>query len=299
MRTNRIYRHLSALVALMSAPAVLAEWELNMPRGVTPITNEVYGLHMLIFWICVIIGIVVFGAMFYSIFAHTKKKNPKPATFSHSTAAEIIWTAIPILILVGMAFPAAKTLVHIEDAGSPDMTVKVTGYQWKWHYDYLEEGVDFFSSLDAASNRARQLGSGVDPATVDNYLLNVDNPLVVPVNTKVRILLTANDVIHAWWVPELSGKRDAIPGFVNQLWFEATETGTFRGQCAELCGYDHGFMPIVVEVVDEAEYVAWLGDQGVENPARFAKSYKEESEQQATTQPVAEPVAMNVQGEAK
>ncbi|MFK8018110.1 MAG: cytochrome c oxidase subunit II [Gammaproteobacteria bacterium] len=261
---------LGVLTAL-AAPAALADWELNMPRGVTEITNEVYDLHMLIFWICVVIGIVVFGAMFWSIMFHRKSNHPTPAKFSHSTAAEVIWTAIPIVILVAMAFPAAKTLVAIEDSGSPDMTVKVTGYQWKWHYEYLEEKVDFFSSLDSSSNMARQLDSGIDPATVDNYLLDVDNPLVVPVDTKVRILLTANDVIHAWWVPELSGKRDAIPGFVNQLWFKTDTPGTYRGQCAELCGYDHGFMPIVVVVKEEADYLAWLGEQGVDDPARFAR----------------------------
>jgi cytochrome c oxidase subunit 2 len=272
MLKHRFGRRFASIVAsLLAAPAALADWELNMPRGVTQITNEVYDLHMLIFWICVVIGIGVFGVMFYSIVFHTKKKNPNPAKFSHSTAAEVIWTAIPIVILVAMAFPAAKTLVAIEDAGNPDMTVKVTGYQWKWHYEYLEEDVEFFSSLASDSNMARQLGSGVDPASVDNYLLDVDNPLVVPVNTKVRILLTANDVIHAWWVPELSGKRDAIPGFVNQLWFSADKTGTYRGQCAELCGYDHGFMPIVVIVKEEADYLAWLGEQGVEDPSRFAR----------------------------
>jgi len=265
---------IGSLLALI-APAALADWELNMPRGVTAITNEVYDLHMLIFWICVVIGVIVFGAMFYSIFFHRRSNHPTPAKFSHSTAAEIIWTTIPILILVAMAFPAAKTLVAIEDSGSPDMTVKVTASQWKWHYEYLEEGVNFFSTLAAKSNEARQLGSGIDPATVENYLLDVDNPLVVPVNTKVRILLTANDVIHAWWVPELSGKRDAIPGFVNQLWFKAEKVGTYRGQCAELCGYDHGFMPIVVEVKDEADYLAWLGERGVENPAQFAQQLKE------------------------
>lgn len=264
----------ASVLALMT-PSALADWQLNMSRGVTAITNEVFELHMLIFWICVVIGVIVFGAMIYSIMFHRASNHPKPATFSHSTTAEIVWTGIPILILVAMAFPAAKTLVAIEDAGSPDMTVKVTGYQWKWHYEYLEEGVDFFSSLASESNMARQLGSGVDPATVDNYLLDVDNPLVVPVDTKVRILLTANDVIHAWWVPELSGKRDAIPGFVNQLWFKADKVGTYRGQCAELCGYDHGFMPIVVIVKDESDYLAWLTEQGVENSARFAKQQKE------------------------
>ncbi|MEM6638505.1 MAG: cytochrome c oxidase subunit II [Pseudomonadota bacterium] len=298
MRMNRTARLSGALCALLSAPSALADMELNMPRGVTPITNEVYDLHMLVFWICVGIGVVVFGAMFYSVFAHTKKKNPTPATFSHSTTAEVIWTTIPIIILVVMAVPAAKTLVKIEDSGNPDMTIKVTGYQWRWHYNYLEEGVEFFSALDAASNEARQLESGINPATVDNYLLDVDKAVVVPVDTKVRLLVTANDVIHAWWVPELSGKRDAIPGFVNEMWFKASETGVYRGQCAELCGYDHGFMPIVVKVVDEVDYVAWLGDQGVENPSRFARKINAGAEKNAGLTQDAAP-AVTGQGDAR
>lgn len=269
---NKLVATGAALVgAAVCAPA-LAAWELNMPPGVTDITREVFGLHMLIFWICVAIGVVVFGAMIYSIIYHRASNHPTPATFSHSTTAEIVWTVIPIVILVAMAFPAAKSLVAIEDSGSPDMSVKVTGYQWKWHYEYLEEGVSFFSSLAADSNRARQLGSNIDPNTIENYLYDVDNPLVVPVNTKVRILLTSNDVIHAWWVPELSGKRDAVPGFVNQLWFKTDTPGTYRGQCAELCGYDHGFMPIVVEVKSKEAYQAWLSEQEVDNPTRNAKT---------------------------
>ena len=167
-----------------------------------------------------------------------------------------------VVMTVGMAVPAADTLVRMEDTRNSDITVKVTAYQWKWHYDYIDHGVGFFSNLAASSNQARQLNSGIDPYEVDNYLLDVDNPLVVPVGAKVRLLLTASDVIHSWWVPDLGGKKDAIPGFVNEFWFKAEEPGIYRGQCAELCGRDHGFMPVVVNVVSEEEYDAWLVDQG-------------------------------------
>ncbi len=234
-----------------------------MPVGITPLSREMYGLHMLIFWVCVAIAVVVFGVMIYSIFAFRRSKGAQPdTTMYHSTTAEIVWTVIPIIILVMMAVPAAKALVDIEDTRSPDITVKVTGYQWKWQYEYLDEGVSFFSNLDAKSNMIRQVNSGRDPFEHEAYLRDVDNPMVVPVNKKVRILLTSNDVIHAWWVPELGGKKDAIPGFVNEMWFQAEETGTFRGQCAELCGRDHGFMPIVVNVVTDDEYAAWVASQG-------------------------------------
>jgi cytochrome c oxidase subunit 2 len=254
----------AAIVALLGAAwthAALADWELNMPRGVTEISEEIYGLHMLIFGVCVVIAIVVFGAMFYSIFAHRKSLGVTPATFSHSTKAEIVWTVIPILILVGMAVPAAETMVRLEDSRNSDMSVKVTGYQWKWRYDYIDEGFGFYSTLAESSNLARQLDSGIDPNSVENYLLDVDNPLVVPVDAKVRLLITAADVIHAWWVPELGGKKDAVPGFVNEMWFQAREPGVYRGQCAELCGRDHGFMPVVVEVLDRDDYDAWLAEK--------------------------------------
>lgn len=250
--------------------AAQAKW--NMPVGVTEISREVHGLHMLIFWVCVVIAVVVFGAMFYSVFAHRRSKHPKPADFHESTTVEIIWTAIPFLILVAMAIPAAGTLIKMEDTSGSDITIKATGIQWKWHYEYVGEGVEFYSSLDAASNRARQTGSGIDPTTVPNYLLEVDNRVVVPVGKKVRLLLTAHDVIHAWWVPALGGKKDAIPGFINELWFKAEEPGVYRGQCAELCGRDHGFMPIVVEVVSQPEYDAWLASQASGEPMQVASA---------------------------
>lgn len=246
-----------SLLFLMSVPA-LAAWELNMPQSVTDVGDDIFNLHMLIFWICVVIGVLVFGVMIYSIVKHRKSVHPEPATFTHSTTAEIAWTIVPIIILVGMAFPAAKVLVELEDNSEADLTVQVTGYQWNWHYEYPEESVAFFSKLAEESAIARRGAAGIDVTTVENYLLDVDRPMVVPVGKKVLLKLTANDVIHAWWVPKLGGKKDAIPGFVNTMWFKANEIGTYRGQCSELCGRDHGFMPIVVDVVSEEDYAAWV-----------------------------------------
>jgi cytochrome c oxidase subunit 2 len=253
---------IAALAALLAPLPARAAWELNMPVGVTEISREVYHLHMLIFWICVVIGVVVFGAMLYSIYAHRKSRGVQAARFHESTTVEIVWTVIPFLILVAMAIPAAGTLIKMEDTRHSDLSVKVTGYQWLWQYEYLDHGVGFYSRLDERSNRARQLGSGIDPNTVENYLLDVDHRMVVPVDKKVRLLLTSNDVIHAWWVPALGGKKDAIPGYINEMWFRAEKTGVYRGQCAELCGRGHGFMPIVVEVVPQDEFEAWLQQRG-------------------------------------
>ena len=243
-----------------AAPA-RSDFELNMPVGVTTTSREIYDLHMLILIICTVIAIGVYAAMVYAIVKFRKSAGAKAAKFSHNTTAEVVWTVIPALILIGMAIPAAETLVRMEDTRESELTVKVTGYQWLWHYEYLDQGVEFFSTLDRDSNRARQPGSGIDPSTVENYLLEVDNHLVVPVDTKIRVLVTANDVLHAWWVPELGVKKDAIPGFINETWFLATEEGTYRGQCAELCGMDHGFMPIVVDVVSRDEYASWLAER--------------------------------------
>lgn len=236
-------------------------WTLNLPQGVTPISKQIYDLHMLILWICVIIGIVVFGAMFWSIFHHRKSKGAKAEQFHENTTVEVLWTVVPFMILVGMAIPATRTLIAMEDTSNPDVSIKVTGYQWRWHYDYLDEGFGFFSSLDAPANEARQLGSGIDPREVEHYLLDVDNPVVVPVNKKVRFLTTANDVIHSWWVPELGWKRDAIPGFINESWAMVTEPGTYRGACAELCGRDHAYMPVVLVALEQGEYEQWVEGQ--------------------------------------
>ena len=256
-------------ISLFAAEAVPSEWGLNMPKGVTAVTREVYSLHMLIFYICCVIAVVVFGAMIYSIIQHRKSKGAVAAQFHHSTSLEILWTAIPVLVLFYMAYVATGPLITIEDTSKADITIKATGYQWNWGYEYLDVKVSedsdknlFFKSyLGEASNKARQKNSGIDPRTVENYLLEVDNEMVVPVGKKVQMLLTGADVIHAWWVPELGGKKDAIPGFVNEMWFRADEPGIYRGQCAELCGKDHGFMPIVVRAVSDDEYAAWIEEK--------------------------------------
>jgi cytochrome c oxidase subunit II len=239
-----------------------ADWGgLNMTQGVTILSRKIYDLHMLILWICVVIAVFVFGAMIYSLVKFRKSQGAvADKTLVHSTKVEIIWTVIPILILVGMAVPIAKTLIEIEDMGHVDLNIKVTGYQWKWQYEYLGQDVSFFSTLKRDSDAARQLDSGIDPKTVEHYLLDVDNHLVIPAGQKVRFLLTAQDVIHAWWVPAFGMKKDAIPGYINEIWVQvdADKVGTYRGQCAELCGRDHGFMPIVVDVRSPAEFDEWL-----------------------------------------
>jgi len=252
---------LSSVCLFAVSGTAAAEWGLNMPQGVTEISREVFELHMRIFWICVVIGVLVFGVMFFSVFKHRKSSGAKAAQFHHSTTVEIIWTVIPFVILIVMAIPAADTLLKMENTQNAEMTVKITGYQWKWRYDYQGENVGYYSTLDAASNKARQRDSGVNPADVENYLLNVDRPLIIPADTKIRLLVTAADVIHAWWVPDFAVKKDAIPGFVNETWVKVDEPGTYRGQCAELCGRDHGFMPIVVIVKTKDDYAKWLAEQ--------------------------------------
>lgn len=253
-----------SLLGLALAGTANAEWALNMPKGITDLSLETYNLHMMVFWWCVGIGIVVFGVMVISLIKHRKSNNVSPATFSHSTTAEVIWTTIPVIILILMAVPTAETMVKMEDSRKPDMSIVVTGYQWKWHYKYQDSDVEFYSSLARPSLEARRKQSGIDPFAVENYLLEVDNPVVVPRGAKVRLLFTSNDVIHSWWVKDLAIKKDAIPGIVNEAWFRANESGTYRGQCAELCGKDHGYMPIVVEVVEPAAYTAWVNSHDAE-----------------------------------
>jgi cytochrome c oxidase subunit 2 len=264
LRKSAIPGAAAAALAALATPAHAAWSGLNMPTGVTTLSGEIHSLHMLILWVCVVIGIAVFGVMIYSLVNFRKSKGAVADTsLLHSTKAEIIWTAIPVVILVVMAVPAARTLIKIEDASNTELTIKVTAYQWKWQYEYLDDGVSFFSTLSADSNAARQLDSGIAPGSVPDYLLSVDNPMVVPVGKKVRILLTSQDVIHAWWVPNLAVKKDAIPGMMNELWFniQPDKAGIYRGQCAELCGRDHGFMPIVVEAKSAADYAAWLASK--------------------------------------
>ncbi len=252
---------LFGLLAYVTSSSSWADWELNLTQGVTDISRDVYDMHMFVLWICVWIGVVVFGAMAYSMIRHRKSRGSVPAKFSHSTMAEVIWTVIPFGILITMAVPAANTLVRMEDTSDSEITVKITGHQWKWEYEYLDSGVRIISSLDPDSRQAASLNSGIDPNTVDNYLLEVDNPLVLPVDKKIRFVLTASDVIHAWWVPEFAIKKDAIPGFVNDMWTKIDEEGIYRGQCAELCGRNHGFMPIVVHATSEDEYENWIQAQ--------------------------------------
>lgn len=263
-KTIKMLSRLLCTVLLVSPALAFADggYELNLGPGVTEVSQMQYDLHMLILWICTIAGIGVFSVMIYSIINHRKSKGVQAAQFHESTTVEVIWTVIPFAILVAIAVPATKGLLLIESNEKADVNIKVTGIQWKWEYDYIDEdGVKFISQLDEASEKARKLGSGADVTKVENYLLNVDNPIVVPVNKRVRLLFTAADVLHAWWVPALGVKRDAIPGYINESWFKTDKVGTYRGQCAELCGKDHGFMPVVVNVVSQADYDKWIAEQ--------------------------------------
>lgn len=248
---------ISGLATLCAAPAtVMAEAAWNFQPPVTPIAQQQFDLHLYLFWVCVVIFVGVFGVMFYALFKHRKSVGHQAAQFHENTTVEIVWTLIPFLILVCMAYPATKTIIAMKDTSAPDMTVKVTGFQWKWNYDYMEQGFDFYSTLTTPLAQIENR----EPKG-PNYLLEVDNPLVVPVDTRVRVLLTAGDVIHSWWVPAFGVKQDAIPGFVRDTWFKAEKVGTYRGQCAELCGKEHGFMPVVVEVKSKDDYAAWLDGQ--------------------------------------
>ncbi len=234
---------------------------LNLVRGVTPNSHSIYDLHMMVLYVCAAIGFVVFSVMLYSVVMHRKSRGVKPAKFHENLWMEITWTIIPIVILVAMAIPAAKVLVSMERSHGSDLTVKVTGYQWKWQYEYIGEDVSFFSSLHPDHSAARRLGSGIDVNQFEHYLKDVDNPLVLPVGKKVRFLHTSGDVIHSWWVPDLGVKKDAIPGFIRENWALIQKEGVYRGKCAELCGRGHGFMPVVVKAVPPEEFDTWLEEQ--------------------------------------
>ncbi|MDG1904307.1 MAG: cytochrome c oxidase subunit II [Arenicella sp.] len=255
-----------AMIALWSVSAIaMAEYRLNFQDPVTEVARDIYSLHMLIFWICVAIFVAVFSVMFYSIFKHRKSKNYEPAKFSHSTSVEIVWTVIPFLILIAMAIPATQVLIKMEDTTKSDLTIKITGYQWKWGYEYMDgSDINFFATLATPRSQIDQFDVENAEPQGENYLLETDNHLVVPSGRKVRALITANDVIHAWWIPAFGSKKDAIPGYINELWFRVDEgkEGIYRGQCAELCGKDHAFMPIVVEVVTGDEFDAWVAAGG-------------------------------------
>ncbi|MDC0894967.1 cytochrome c oxidase subunit II [Pseudomonadales bacterium] len=265
---------LVALSMLLSSSWAHADWTVNMREGVTAISRDVYSLHMIIFWVCVVIGVLVFGVMILSMLMHRKSLGVKPADFHHSTKLEIIWTIIPVVILVVMAIPSTATLTAMYDASDADIDIEVRGLQWKWQYTYLnddpEKEVKFISSLLTPSEEIYN-----DARKRENYLLDVDNEVVIPINKKIRFLITSQDVIHAWWVPDFAVKKDAIPGFVHESWAIVEEPGIYRGQCAELCGKQHGFMPIVVRAVEQAEYEDWLVGKQEEAKAVFETVGKE------------------------
>ena len=274
MKKAKQVNWLVALSMLLSSSWAHADWTVNRREGVTAISRDVYSLHMIIFWVCVVIGVLVFGVMILSMLMHRKSLGVKPADFHHSTKLEIIWTIIPVVILVVMAIPSTATLTAMYDASDADIDIEVRGLQWKWQYTYLnddpEKEVKFISSLLTPSEEIYN-----DARKRENYLLDVDNEVVIPINKKIRFLITSQDVIHAWWVPDFAVKKDAIPGFVHESWAIVEEPGIYRGQCAELCGKQHGFMPIVVRAVEQAEYEEWLVGKQEEAKAVFETVGKE------------------------
>ncbi len=253
---KRIILSLSSALMFLVSGVANAEYALNLRAPATEIAGQIYDLHMIILWVCAIIFVLVFSFMFYSIFKHRQSVGYEAAQFHENHVVEIIWTIIPAVILIAMAFPATKTIFAMKDTSAADMSVKITGMQWKWQYDYLDQGVQFISTLSTPED---QIHNKAEKG--ENYLLEVDNPMVVPINKKVRLLITAKDVIHAWWIPEFGVKQDAIPGFIKEAWIKVDKPGVYRGQCAELCGQAHGYMPIVVEAVDEEKYNIWVASQ--------------------------------------
>ena len=277
---ERLSAALAGVLSMLFVSAADAEYALNMTRGVTPISRDLYGLHMIVLWICVAIGVVVFGVMIWSIIHHRKSRGAVAANFHENAQVEVFWTVGPLVILIGLAIPATATLIDLEDAKTnADINLQVTGIQWKWKYNYIDEDVVFISSLAQSSRDVIK-----DPTGHENYLLEVDQPIVLPINKKIRFLFHSDDVLHAWWVPELAVKQDVVPGFINDSWAVIEETGTYRGQCAELCGKDHGFMPIVVEAVTQGEYEQWLADKKAEAAAIADSADKEWSMQDLLAQ---------------
>ncbi len=266
---------------LLIVPQVVFAVDLDMRQGVTAMSQDIHWLHTVMLWVCIVIGVIVFGAMGYTIFAHRRSKHPEPANFHEHLGVEIVWTLIPVIILAVLAYPAAKMLIEIEDNSDAALTVLITGSQWKWHYQYLEHDIGFYSNMSTPREQINSCGGWFLTDTFcdlpdgdseagkaerdanEHYLLEVDNPLVLPSNRKVRFLTASNDVIHSWWVPDFAVKQDAIPGFINEAWTNVPETGTYRGQCTELCGKDHAFMPVVVEVRTEDEFDQWVEDQRI------------------------------------
>ena len=277
---GRLCASLAGVLSILFMSAAHADYKLNMTQGVTPISRELYSLHMIVFWICVVIGVLVFGAMTWSIIFHRKSRGAVAANFHESTLVEIIWTVAPLVILIGIAIPATGTLLDLEDAKTnADINLEVTGIQWKWQYTYIDEDIQFISTLAQSSRDVMK-----DPTGKENYLLEVDKPVVLPINKKIRFLFHSNDVIHAWWVPQLAVKQDVIPGFINDSWAIIEEPGIYRGQCAELCGKDHGYMPIVVQAVTQSEYEQWIASKKAEATAAAAQASQEWSMQDLLTQ---------------
>lgn len=261
--SERLFAALAGVLSMLFVSAADAEYVLNMTRGVTPISRDLYSLHMIVLWVCVVIAIVVFGVMIWSIIYHRKSRGAVAANFHENAQVEVFWTVGPLVILIAIAIPATATLIDLEDAKTnADINLQVTGIQWKWKYNYIDEEVVFISTLAQSSRDVIK-----DPTGHENYLLEVDQPIVLPINKKIRFLFHSDDVLHAWWVPELAVKQDVVPGFINDSWAVIEKTGTYRGQCAELCGKDHGFMPIVVEAVTQGEYEQWIADKKAEAAA--------------------------------
>jgi len=269
---SAIIRYAGCLCLMLASSPLLAAYQLNMSPGVTSFSQGSYDIHQYVMWICVAIGAVVFGAMAISIIFHRKSKGAVAAKFDDNITIEILWTVIPMFILVSMAVPATRVLLEMEDTSKSDMSIKVTGYQWKWHYDYLDEDISFFSNI--STPEAASLATNASVPKDEYYLLKVDNRVVIPANKKVRFLFTSNDVIHAWWIPAFGVKKDALPGFINEAWVNVAKPGVYRGKCAELCGMNHGFMPIVVEVKSEADYAAWVSEQKAAKSAAAASATK-------------------------
>lgn len=253
---QKLRRFIYSLLSMAIMGDANAAYTLNLTRGVTPISHDIYQLHMIIFYICCGIGLLVFSVLMYALIFHRKSRGAKPADFHEHPGLEVAWAVVPFIILVAMAIPATKVLMHMDDTSEADLTIKITGFQWKWKYDYLDKGISFFSNL---STPQEQIHNGAPKEKW--YLLEVDHPVVVPINEKIRFLVTANDVIHSWWVPALGIKRDAIPGFIHEAWARIEKPGTYRGQCAELCGVNHAYMPIVVEAKSEEDFDKWISQQ--------------------------------------
>ncbi len=267
----RVQRLIISLLLFLSSVGVLAhEGSFNVRMGVTPTSHNIYYLHMTIFWVCVAIASLVFGVLIFALITHRRSHGRKPDTWHSSLKIELIWSIIPFLILVAMAVPATRVLIHMDDNSDADINIKITGYQWKWKYDYLDQGISFFSNLATTQDQI----NGLEPKS-KWYLLEVDNPVVVPIYKKVRFLVTSNDVVHSWWVPELGVKRDAMPGFIYEAWARIDKPGTYRGQCAELCGVGHGFMPIVVIAKTQADYDAWVAEQKGEKAKKTEDTTKQ------------------------